>query len=93
MTTRKEERLKKTMTREGARAFRTRWEMVNAAERAELRATPLDRKLRQLATLMSSVEPLGWTEALAAEEAEVRERWNRLRAALNGRTKSFSVRP
>jgi len=76
--------LKKPMTRADARAFRTRWERVNAVERAELRATPLAHKLRQLAALMASVEPLGWTEALAAEEAEVRERWNRLRAALHG---------
>jgi hypothetical protein len=58
--------------------------MVNAAERTELLATPLDRKLRQLAALMTSVQSLGWTEALAAEEAEVRTRWNRLRAARNG---------
>jgi hypothetical protein len=58
--------------------------MVNTAERAELRTTPLDRKLRQLAALMASVQALGWTEALAAEDAEVRARWNRLRAAHNG---------
>ena len=31
---------------------------------------------------MTPVPPLGWTEALAAEEVEVRARWNRLRAAL-----------
>jgi len=76
--------VKKPLTRKDARAFRARWEMVNAAERAELRMTPLDRKLRQLAALMASVQPLGWTEALAAEEDEVRRRWNRLRAVLNG---------
>jgi hypothetical protein len=58
--------------------------MVNTAERAELRTTPLDHKFRQLAALMASVQALGWTEALAAEEAEVRARWNRLRAARNG---------
>jgi len=56
--------------------------MVNAAERVELRTTPLDRKLRQLAALMASVQSLGWTDALAAEEAEVRAHWNRLRVAL-----------
>ena len=58
--------------------------MVNAAEQAELRATPLDRKLQQLAALMASVQSLGWTNALAAEDAEVRARWNRLRTVLNG---------
>jgi hypothetical protein len=58
--------------------------MVNATERAELRTIPLNRKLRQLAVLMASVQPFGWTDVLAAEEAELRARWNRLRAALNG---------
>lgn len=81
---RKGKSLKKPLTRKEARAFRARWEMVNAAERIELLKTPLDHKLRQLAALMASVQPLGWTDALAAEEAEVRARWNRLRAALNG---------
>ncbi|HJY81783.1 MAG TPA: hypothetical protein VKK81_11955 [Candidatus Binatia bacterium] len=74
----------KTLTRKEARAFQARWKMVNTAERAELRTTPLDRKLQQLAALMASVQSLGWTDALAAEEAEVRARWNRLRAARNG---------
>jgi hypothetical protein len=76
--------VKKTLTRKDAQEFRRRWEMVNAAERAELRATPLDRKLQQLAALMASVQPLGWTNALTAEDAEVRARWNRLRVLLNG---------
>lgn len=67
-----------------SQAFRTRWELVNAAERAELQATPLDRKLHQLAALMASVEPFGWMEALAAEESQVRARWNRLRAIFHG---------
>jgi hypothetical protein len=72
------------MTRAEARAFRIRWELVNAAERAELQATPLDRKLHQLAALMASVEPFGWTEALTEEESQVRARWNLLRAILHG---------
>ena len=76
--------MRKTLTRKEAQAFRRRWEMVNAAEQAELRATPLDDKLRQLAALMASVQSLGWTDVLAKEETEVRVRWNRLRATLNG---------
>ena len=75
---------KKTLTQKEARAFQARWAMVNAAEWAELLATPLDRKLQQLATLMASVQPVGWTDALKAEDAEVRARSNRLRTALNG---------
>lgn len=73
--------MKRRLNPTEARAFRARWALVNAAEREELQATPPAVKLRQLAALMASVAQLGWTEALAAEEAEVRERWNRLRRA------------
>src|SRR4051812_44142901 len=58
--------------REAIRAWAARWRRVNAQERAELQATPVGLKLRQLAALMASVAPLGWTEALAAEVGEVR---------------------
>ncbi len=71
--------MKRRITQAEAQAFRARWETVNAAEREELRATPMVHKLRQLASLMASVKSLGWTTALAAEEAEVRDRWNQLR--------------
>ena len=74
-------KLSDRMTKEDADAFRARWKLVNHAEREELRATPVEVKFRQLAALMASVEQLGWTQALAEEEAEVRERWNRLRKA------------
>jgi len=53
------------------------WEAVNAAAREELRATPGARKFQQLAALVTAGEELGWTEALAVEENEVRDRWNR----------------
>lgn len=76
--------MKKTLTQKEARAFRARWEMVNAAEQTELRATPLSQKLQQLAALMASVSSLGWSEALGQEETEVRARWNRLRVIYNG---------
>lgn len=73
--------MKNLITKAEARSFKRRWKAVNAAEREELRATPAAHKFRQLAALMASVGELGWTEALAAEEAEVRDRWNRLRRA------------
>ncbi|MBI3976670.1 MAG: hypothetical protein HY331_00650 [Chloroflexi bacterium] len=69
------------MTKAEALAFKARWEMVNAAEIEELRATTPEKKLRQLAAMMALAKQLGWTDALAAEEGEVRERWNRLRRA------------
>jgi hypothetical protein len=74
-------RMKPRMTREEALAFQARWRLVSEAELEELRATSPETKLRQLAALMASVEPMGWTEALQAEEQEVRERWIRLRKA------------
>jgi len=69
------------MNRSEALAFRDRWKAVNDAEREELRNTPVEVKFRQLAALMASAQALGWTEDLAGEEAEVRERWARLRKA------------
>jgi len=67
------------ITKAEAKAFKTRWKAVNSAEKEELRKTSGAKKLRQLAALMSSAKSLGWTEALASEEVEVRNRWNRLR--------------
>jgi hypothetical protein len=40
---------------------------------------PVIEKFNQLVALMSSVEAMGWTKALATEEKEVRNRWNKLR--------------
>lgn len=80
----KRDRMKNRITSAEAKSFRERWKTVNAAEREELLKTPVMRKLLQLAALMASVKPMGWTEALAAEEAEVRDRWSRLRKALGG---------
>jgi len=70
-----------TMTRVDGEAFKARWAMVGTAERDELRATSMDKKLRQLAALMASVAKLGWDEALAAEAIPAREQWRRLRQA------------
>ncbi len=67
------------ISRGEAQAFKRRWEAVNAAERGELATTPLADKLHQVAALLASAQKLGWTEALAAEENLVRERWARLR--------------
>lgn len=73
------------MTPAEARESRSRWELVNAAELEELRSTPAEQKLRQLAALMASADQMGWSDALAAETAEVRERWSHLRKAFGRR--------
>lgn len=73
--------MKTRITSTEAAAFKARWSVANKAEQEELRATAVEHKARQLAALMASVEKLGWTEALAREESEVRDRWNQLRKA------------
>ncbi len=71
--------MKRMITREEALEFKRRWELVNEAERQELRETTPAKKLRQLATLMEWVKNFGWSEALKSEEKEVRERWIKLK--------------
>jgi hypothetical protein len=73
--------MKVRITKSQARAFRERWKAVNVAEREELRATSMAEKLQQLAALMGSVRMQGWEKPSAAEEAEIRGRWKRLRKA------------
>jgi len=67
------------LTKREARAFKQRWEAVNAAEREDLAATPVAQKFRQLEALIASARQLGWTEAPTAAEDWVWERWGRLR--------------
>jgi hypothetical protein len=66
------------MTRDEAQAFAARWEQVAAAEREELRATPMERKFAQLGALMESAKALGWKTTDQREVEAVRVRWNRL---------------
>lgn len=73
--------MKTSITETEAAAFKKRWAAVNAAELAELRATPLALKARQLAALMYSMHALGWTHA-SDEDEQVSDRWGRLRKIL-----------
>jgi transcriptional regulator with XRE-family HTH domain len=66
------------LTKHEARAFKQRWDAVNAAEIQELATTPVAQKFRQLEALLASARQLGWTD-LTAEDGEVWERWARLR--------------
>jgi len=47
------------ITPEEALAYLRRWELVREAEARELRRTPMETKLRQLAALMARVMSLG----------------------------------
>lgn len=69
------------MTKEEALAYKEGYEAVNALEIEELRSMSDTEKLSQVAALMASVDQMGWREALAAEEEEVRELWVRLKRA------------
>lgn len=73
------------LTKAEARAFQKRWQLVNAREVEEMRATSIDVKWQQFNTLLRWAYEFGWTEALAEGEAEVRERWNRIRKAFRGK--------
>jgi hypothetical protein len=66
------------MDRAQALAWKERWRLVREREIDELRAMTIEERLRQLDTMFVLARELGWDEALAAEEEEVRERWNRL---------------
>jgi hypothetical protein len=72
------------ITKQQARDYVRRWKLVNQAEIEELRRTPMAMKFRQLQMLMASVDELGWRKELEEGEAEVRERWARLRRKLLG---------
>ena len=61
-----------------------RWQRVNAREEEELRSTSLEVKWQQFNTLLAWARQFGWEAALAEGEAEVRQRWARLRKAHRG---------
>ncbi len=67
------------LTKAEARAFRRRWRRADAREKEELRSTSLEVKWQQFNTLLGWARQLGWTAALGEGEAEVRQRWARLR--------------
>lgn len=67
------------LTPQEAQAFKKRWEAVNAAERTEIRSTPMEHKFRQVAALLASGAEFGWSETPEAEDDPVRQRWTRLR--------------
>ena len=69
------------ITAEEAAAYRARWKVVSGALRTELRALPIEAKLKQLDALVRLARQLNWTSA--EDDTEVRARWARLRSALH----------
>lgn len=76
--------MKNGITKAEARAFKKRWEEVNAIEREKWRRIPLWRKLQELTALAAWARHFGWTKSPPDGEREVRERWNRLLKAYRG---------
>jgi hypothetical protein len=72
------------VTPEEALAYFRRWELVRDVEARELRRTPMETKLQQVAALMASRHVFGPEPDREAQIQIVRERWARLRRALSG---------
>ncbi len=60
-----------------------RWALVNRRLREEAKAATDETKLRQLASLMGSVDDFGRRAALAEDDVRVRALWSKLRANWN----------
>ena len=64
-------------------AYRTRWEAVAEIEAEELRAMPMERRLRQYAILIAMARAMGtFDDSVQYNEADVqpvRERWRVLK--------------
>jgi hypothetical protein len=67
------------LTKAQARAFRRRWQCVNAREEEELSSTSLEVKWQQFNTLLRWAHLFGWAATLDEGTDEVRQRWARLR--------------
>ncbi len=71
---------------QAAARYRERWAITRERLDEELRATSMDTKLHQLATLMQSAREMGWSRSLDEEDDMVRAKWMALRRAKLGRT-------
>ena len=71
-------RMQPRLDPEEVKAFVNRWKIVREEEVAELRATPLARKLETAAALMASGRALGWATTDPTEVEAVRARWQAL---------------
>jgi len=70
---------------QAAARYRERWAITRERLNEELRATSMETKLHQLATLMQSAREMGWSQSLDDEDDMVRARWMALRRAILGK--------
>lgn len=73
------------LTKAEAKAFKKRWQFVNAREMEEMRSTSIEVKWQQFNTLMRWAYEFGWTQRLAERDAAARERWIKIRKAMRGK--------
>ncbi len=78
------------MTREEARLFKARWQLVNERIDEEIRQTPMEVKFEQMVRLYEFGKTLGWVDKKSRQESEVRARWQRLRNKWNERETSLT---
>lgn len=71
-----------SLTPQQAHAYLERWRLVGEMEAAELRRTPMETKLRQLAALMQARRVFGVEPSREMETEAVRERWARIKRAI-----------
>ena len=72
------------ISKSDAQAYFNRWSMVRDAERDQLKITPMEIKVKQLASLMESRTLFGDDAKREQEVLEVRSRWALLRKVLGG---------
>ncbi len=63
-----------------------RYRLMNELEVEELRATPPETSLQQLESMYASIDFFGWREALKEGEAELRDKWIRIKERYGRRT-------
>ena len=70
---------------EAAAGYDQRWAATRRRLAEELQATPMETKLRRVASLMALAGEMGWIGTRDAEEEAVRKRWMTLRRAMLGK--------
>ena len=77
-------RYPKRMSRKEAKLFKERWKLVNEKINEEIRNTPIETKLQQLAIMFGAGQFFDWTGS--QEEIEIiRNRWQQLKERFNAR--------
>ena len=77
--------IRRPISPQAAARYQERWAIARERLNEELRATSMETKLRQLASLMQFAREMGWSQALAEEDDAVRARWMALRRAKLGK--------